>query len=95
MRADNLEKLTDETVRRPVHDPDAASPANDAQEFTCGALLVGREHDTEGGERNIEAVVLNRQVLCIGQLERHRRVFGRGPLLGALEQRGETSAVST
>ena len=86
--ADQLEQLADEALRRPVGHAEAAARTQHAQHLVGGALVVGREHRAEGREHDVEAPVGERQVLDVGDLERHRQSFGLGPRRALVEQGG-------
>ena len=51
-----------------------------------GLLLVGREHDAESGEHDVEARIGEGQSLGIGFLEGDRQAVGLGAAASALEQ---------
>ena len=84
--AQNPEHLSDEAVRCPVRQADLAARAADAQQFAGSLLLVGREHDAEGGEHDIEARIGEGQCLGIGFLEGDRQAVGFGAAASALEK---------
>ena len=86
MLADSLEELADEAVRRPVGQADLAAVLADADQFGGGAILVGREHDAEGRDDNVETRVGEGQRFGVGLAEFDVEPFGRGALAGALEQ---------
>jgi hypothetical protein len=86
MRADHLEEATDETARRPVRERNAATGAQHAQHLAGGALVVGGEHDAEGGQHDVEARVAERQRFGIGELKVHRQLFGQRARATFVEQ---------
>ena len=63
-----LKDLPQEALRRPTGQTDPASRPAHAHQFACGLLVVGREHDAERGEHDVETRGRIRQVLGI----RHR-----------------------
>src|SRR4029078_5352813 len=87
--ADGLEQLADKALGRPIGEADLASPAADAREFICGLLLIGREHDTEGGKQKISALIREGKSFSVGLLEGDWQAVGFGPLASALEQRAD------
>ena len=68
---------------RPVGQADPPARLADPRHFRRGLLLVGREHDAEGGQHDVEARVGERQVLGVRLLETSpaglRRRPGRAP----------------
>ena len=60
---------------------------HDADQLGGGAVLIGREHDAEGRDDDVEAGIGKGQGLGIGLAEFDIEPFGRGPLAPALEQR--------
>src|SRR5215208_533223 len=88
--ADRLEELADEAFRRPVGEPDLAAGLGDANELAGGALLIGGEHYSEGGDHDVEALVAEWQGLRVGlaecNVEPVRRARGRAPAVPALSR---------
>ena len=87
MCTDRHEELADEALRRPVRQPDLAAALADADQLGGSALLVGREHDPEGGDHHVETLAGERQAFGVGLAEREGEPFGLGPFSGAVEQR--------
>ena len=86
MGTDHLEQAPDEAAGRPVRHRDATARAQHAQHLAGGAVVVGREHDAERGQHDVEAGIGEGQCLCIGELEVHRQPFGLGARAAFLEQ---------
>ncbi len=84
---EDLEELSDESAGRPIGQSDRAAPAADPQEFPCRLFLVRREHHTERGEHDVEALGREGQALRIRRLKRDRQSFGRRTPCGVLQQR--------
>jgi hypothetical protein len=84
--ADCLEKLADEAFGRPVGKADFSAVFADADEFRGGAILVGREHHTEGRHNNVKPGVGERQCFGIRLAEFDIEPFGLGALECALKQ---------
>ena len=85
--AERLEDLSDKTFRRPVRQADLALGLADPHQLGGRAVLVRREHDAEGGEHRVEAVVIERQIFRVGFPEFDLHAFRRGARLAALQQR--------
>ena len=85
--AERLEDLSDKTFRRPVGEADLALGLADPQQLGRRAVLVRREHDAEGGEHRVEAVIVERQVFRVGFPEFDLHAFRRGARLAAFQQR--------
>ena len=88
MRADHLEQAADEAVGRPVGEADAAAASHHAQQLAGRADVVGREHDAERRQRDVEARIREGQGLGVGDLERDVEVLGAGALASLVEQGG-------
>src|SRR5215207_2812771 len=84
--ADRLEELADEAFGRPVGEPDLAAGLGDANELAGGALLIGGEHYSEGGDHDVEALVSEWQGLRVGLAECNVEPVCPGALAGALQQ---------
>jgi hypothetical protein len=84
--AECFEKLTDETVRSPVSEADAAAFPRRAGELGCRILLVRGEHDAEGRENDIEAAVGEGQRLGVRLSENDGQMLCGGTLLAAIKQ---------
>jgi hypothetical protein len=87
--ADGLEQPADEALRRPVGHADLAAGPAHAHELARGLLLVGREHDAEGRQHDVEAAVRERKALRVGLPEGDRQAVGLRTLAAALEQRAD------
>src|SRR5690606_17436078 len=85
--ADHLEHAADEAGRRPVRQGDAAARAQHPQHLAGGAVVVGREHDAERRQHDVEAGVREGQRLGVGQPELDRQSFGLRPRTTLVEQR--------
>ena len=59
---------------------------HDADQLGGGAILIGREHDAEGRDDDVETGIGEGQGLGIGLAEFDVEPFGRRPLAPALEQ---------
>jgi hypothetical protein len=82
--ADGLEQLTDKALRRPIREADLAAAPADANHLGSRAILIGREHDTEGGDDDVEASIGERQSFRIGFTELDVEPVGVGAFTGAL-----------
>ena len=85
--ADRLEQLPDKPLRRPVRQADLAAPFADADQFGGGPVLIGGEHDAEGRDHDIEALVGKRQRFGVGLVKRHAKPFRIGAPTGAIQKR--------
>ena len=84
--ADDLEHLADEPLGGPVGQADAAAGAHHAEQLGRRPLGVRREHHADGRQHDVEAGVLERQVLGVGHLGGEREPVGVRPSTGPLEQ---------
>ena len=84
--SDDLQELSDEAFGRPVGERDLAAGSHDAHDFASGPLLIRREHDAEGRQRDVERVVVERQTLGVALDELDLEPLGAGALGGAVQQ---------
>jgi hypothetical protein len=78
--------LADKAFRRPVGEADLASAPANAKQLRRSLVLVGREHDAEGGDDHIEAGVGEGQRLGVRFLELDRKALGAGADAPTLEE---------
>ena len=86
VRADRLEQLADEAVRRVGDEPDPAARPGDPDELVRGPLLVRREHRPEDRAHDVEAAVVERQRLGVALDELGVEALGLGAPTGPVEQ---------
>jgi len=79
-RPNGAEEAADHPLRRPAQQPDLAAGAAYPHELVGGCLVVGRKHHTDRGDHDVEAGVLERQVLGVGlnPLELYSLSLGAG-----------------
>ena len=86
MLADGLEDLADEALRSPVCQGDLAAGTANTQKLGHGLHLVGREHHPKGRHHGVEAAVVKRQGLGIGDPKVDGQALRRGPLPALVQQ---------
>ena len=69
MSADGAKQFAQESLPGPTRHADAPSAARHARHLARYALLLRRKHAAEGGQHHVEAAIVERQILGIGDLE--------------------------
>ena len=85
--AHDLEELAAEALGNPAAQPDPPAGTTHPQQLARGALLIGREHDAEDRQHDIEVRVGELQRLRVADPEVDRRALGSRAQRRPLDER--------